>query len=181
MSSKRVDDRLLLWIDQPTPNGTNDSVATIDAEPWVIFAEASNRVQADGKRNSDLAKEFLRIFYQKENYLQFTSAVPVHLTPIFKQLANDKKYVDAASNFGSWHQRTIERLQNGSTRPILMPDANGRDRELPFLLEFQRVGILSGAVSDVLSSGKTPVQAAKRAQMRAVQVVNRSGSGVKCR
>ena len=176
-----VDDQFLLWIDQPSSTTGGASIATIDAEPWVIFSPAAERIQEDGTLNSELAKNFLRLFYAEQNYLNYTRSVPVHLTPIFETLATSETYVEATRPFESWHDRTLQRLSDGSTRPIMMPDLSETGRQLPYLLEFQRAGILSGAVSDVLEAGRTPTEAAERAQMRAVQLAERSTNTTQCR
>ncbi len=175
-----ANERTLLWLNQPTLSPGLPSVATIDAEPWVVFAAAARRQQANGMRNDALAKAFLRLFYSRENYAAYTRQVPIHLTPIFERMANDPAYVAATRPFESWHRQTLRRLSDGTTRPILMPDLSPSGRSLPFLLEFQRAGILSGAINDVLQGNYTPQAAAARAQERALQLANRS-EGISCR
>lgn len=178
-NAEDANDDLILWLDQPTKQTGQQSLATIDAEPWVVFAEARNRVQASGKTNEELAKDFLRLFYSKKNYSKYTQAVPVHLTPIFETMAEDSAYVESTKPFQKWHDYTLAKLKAGTTRPILMPDNSAIGRSLPFLLEFQRAGILSGAIADVLQTEKTPTEAAQRAQLRATQLVSRS-SNISC-
>lgn len=174
-----ANDQTLRWLDQPVLRRGLPSIATIDAEPWVVFAAAGRRQQPNGQRNDILAKDFLRLFYARENYAAFTRQVPIHLTPIFERMAQDPAYVAATRPFEQWHRRTLERLSNGSTRPILMPDLSETGRSLPFLLEFQRAGVLSGAIADVVQGGHTPQAAAERAQLRAVQLVQRT-SNITC-
>jgi ABC-type glycerol-3-phosphate transport system substrate-binding protein len=177
-SPKDASDKTLLWLDQPTSKAGLGSIATIDAEPWVVFQASANRRQADGKGNDQLAKEFIRMFYAPEFYAEYTKQVPIHLTPIFERMASEPDYVAATRPFEAWHQRTLERLRDGSTRPILMPDLSPSGRSLPFLLEFQRANILSGAITDVLQTDNSIQAAAERAQLRAMQLVKRSG--LKC-
>jgi len=173
--TKIADEKLLLWLNQPTRTAGGKSIATIDAEPWVLLSVSRNRKQSDGRTNEELGKAFLHLYYKRENYLAFTKTVPIHLTPIFEPLANDPVYVAATAPFQSWHQNTLQRLKDGSTRPILMPDLSEEGRTIPYLLDFQRAGILSGAVADVIQSNQAPEAAAKRAQTRALQLVQRSG------
>ncbi len=168
-----ANERTIYWLDQPTQRGGLTSIATIDAEPWVVFRAASLRENASGRRNDELAREFLRMFYSQASYAAFTRTVPVQLTPIFERMATDPAYVATTRPFEGWHRRTLERLRNGSTRPILMPDLSESGRTLPFLLEFQRANILSGAISDVIQTDNTVQAAAERAQLRAIQVVRR--------
>lgn len=168
-------DKTLVWLDQPTSKPGLASIATIDAEPWVVFRASANRQQANGKRNDELGKEFIRMFYSPDFYAEYTRQVPIHLTPIFERMAMDADYVAATQPFEAWHRRTIERLRDGSTRPILMPDLSPSGRALPFLLEFQRANILSGAITDVIQTDNSVHAAAERAQMRATQIVKRHG------
>ena len=172
-----ANDKEIFWLNQPTQKASHISLGTIDAEPWVVFSVSDRRLQSDGTRNSQLAKEFLQLFYEESNYLNYTQSVPIHLTPIFENIASSDEYSSSIGNFSSWNIKTIDRLKEGTIRPILMPDISPSGKSLPFLLEFSRVGILSGAVSDVLESNIPVIESAERAQQRALQIVRRSKSG----
>lgn len=175
----KADDKTYVWLDQPTSREGLTSIGTIDAEPWVIFAKAENRQQEKGgANNAELAKSFLRMFYSREFYPEYTQQVPVQLTPIFSNLASDPSYVQTTQPFGTWHERTIQRLNDDSTRPILMTDISETGRNLPFLLEFQRAGILSRAIADVIQADVSPVEAAAGAQRSTIQLVRRSSNVV---
>jgi len=170
-----ANDKELYWLDQPTLEANTQSLGTIDAEPWVIFNVSKNRKNQSGMSNDTLAKEFLRLFYSKKHYTDFTKTVPVHLTPIFESIASSSEYKSSIGEFKSWNDNTIRRLKDGTTRPILMPGGTGISKNLPFLLEFSRAKVLSGAVSDVLQSDFSIEDATNRAQERALRIVARSG------
>lgn len=176
-----VSDELVYWLQQPVAEAGLTPIATIDAEPWVVFKSSASRVQRDGVNNDQIAKDFLELFYQPKNYDLYTEAVPVHLTPIFERMANSPRYISATVPFTDWHVNTLTHLRSGTTRPILMPDISQSGKSLPFLLEFQRAGILSGAVSDVIESGASPEKAAIRAQTRAIQIVQRHSDEYTCK
>jgi multiple sugar transport system substrate-binding protein len=164
---------------QPTgPSYTGPSIATIDCEPFVIFKSAQDRKNSYGD-NSVLAKDFLRLFYQKDRYLPFVKEVPIHLTPIFEQMAQDPDYLSAplVQKWKPWADQTNLFLADPSnrTRPILMPDVSEQGRTLPFLLDFQANKILTQLVSDVVKNRTAPNTAAQAAQVRAEQLVESLG------
>ncbi len=170
-SAIAADPNVFALIEPPKgPSYTNQPVSTIDCEPFVIFKQASTRNVADGISNAVLAKEFLRFFYKKENYMKFVSKVPIHLTPIINTYANSDEYnnLQLVKNWKQWqtHSNNALKRQNG-TRPILMPDPSKEARCHPYLLEFQAKKILSNAVTDVVTGKATPSEAALKAQERA--------------
>jgi ABC-type glycerol-3-phosphate transport system substrate-binding protein len=150
----------------------------MDCEPFVIFRAAATRPALDGKNNADLAREFLRLFYQRGNYLKFVRAVPIHLTPIFQGMASSPDYLSAPllQHWKPWHDQTVAFLSRpDQTRPILMPDPTPAAKSAPYLLEFQSQRILTQAVVDVLVSDRSPEDAANRAQAAAERLVESLG------
>ena len=71
-----------VWVKPHGPSG-KEPAAQVDEEPWMLFK---------GSRNPKEAIEFLKFFYQKENYLEYVQTVPIHLFPITKSLRADKDY-----------------------------------------------------------------------------------------
>ena len=167
------------WMEQPRgPSSKGAPVATMDCEPFVIFKAAGARQAPNGKTNADLARDFLRLFYARGNYLKFVRTVPIHLTPIFQNMASDPEYLNAPllQRWKPWHEQTVAFLSKPQqTRPILMPDVSPAAKSAPYLLEFQSQRILTQAVVDVLVSDKTPEEASKRAQAAAEQLVDSLG------
>ena len=64
-----ANEQTIYWLNQPTQRAGLPSIATIDAEPWVVFRAASRRENANGRRNDELAKEF------------FACSTPSNFTP----------------------------------------------------------------------------------------------------
>ncbi|HEX8172493.1 MAG TPA: ABC transporter substrate-binding protein [Thermoanaerobaculia bacterium] len=163
------------WMAQPRgPHYAGPPIATIDCEPFVIFRAAASRAAPDNKTNADLARSFLRLFFQREYYLRFVKSVPIHLTPIFEGMAQSPEYLSAplVTEWKPWHDQTVAFLANpAQTRPILMPDVSPAAKSAPYLLEFQARRILTQAVVDVLESDASPQDAAARAQAAAEQLV----------
>lgn len=155
------------WMPQVTgPSYNGEPIATIDCEPYVIFKKNSGNAETDSQREK-LAKEFLTLYFKSDNYINFVNKVPIHLTPIFKNMALNAPYTsnELISRWKPWEQQTIQFLENPNrVRPILMPDNSITGRKIPFLLEFQARNILTKAVSAVVSEDVAPEIAAKRAQ-----------------
>lgn len=106
--------------------------ATIDAEPWVIPALA---------KEPELAKRFLEFFYETDNYLEYATSVPIHLTPILRDLAESAEYMSHphVAKWLPYHQELMQLLEAGTVRPIFMSAANDRLRPALYRLEGIRV------------------------------------------
>jgi ABC-type glycerol-3-phosphate transport system substrate-binding protein len=145
-------------IDKDAPEGTNNpehfavmkqlpgpsgsiGFATVDAEPWVIF-KSSNKIKA--------AKEFLRAFYKKENYIDFAQQVPIHLTPIIKEFAESSLYLDTPflKKWKAWQDASTYMLGSNRANPILV--SSPEDRSFPYLFELQASHVISKAVVAVV-------------------------------
>jgi multiple sugar transport system substrate-binding protein len=135
------------------PSGTK-GFATLDAEPWVVLK---------GSPHPDIARKFLRFFYQKENYLQFAGSVPIHLTPIYRSLALSSDYTSLplVQKWRPYHDYEIKMLDEGSVLPIFM--ARTEDRLLPALFKLEGSRVVSGMVRDVSQNGLTPEEAVRKA------------------
>lgn len=175
--------RAALQIDKDAPAGMNDpdhfavmpqpagpsgtqGYATLDAEPWVVFQRS---------QNVDLAKEFLRLFYRRDNYLRFCRTVPMHLTPIFRSMAESGEYLNDPfiKKWVPWQEQLLTSLRSGRVKPIFVSE--DADLRRPFLLEFQGSRILSDLVFAVAKDGEDPVRAATAAQAKAEALVERLG------
>ena len=151
---------------QPVGPSGSTSYATIDCEPWVIFS---------GSKNIELGKEFLKAYYERSNYLNFVSQVPIHLTPITKSLAESREYLDLpfVKKWTPWQDLTFEMMRDNRTRPIFL--AQEKDRTLPFLMELQGSRVLTDMVMAVTVEGMTPEKAAAAAQTKAEGLIENLG------
>lgn len=159
-----ANDSVFAWMHQPTgpSNFDNHSVATIDCEPWVILKKEGNT-----KEHIQLCKDFIKTYYEKSNYIKFTSQVPIHLTPIFKAYASDTSYTKNIKHWTSWNNMTMDYLMqkdNLSVRPILMPDTTDIGKSWPFLLDLQYSNILYDNIILVLTTDEPIKEIAKSMQ-----------------
>lgn len=151
---------------QPVGPSGNKSYATIDCEPWSIFASS---------KAINEAKEFLKFFYQKENYLRYTLQVPIHLTPILRSVAESKEYMenDFVKKWKPWQETSLTMIRENRVRPILL--TKDYEKDLPFLMELQGSRILTDMVLAVTIEGKSPEAAAKEAQQKAEDLITKMG------
>lgn len=151
----------------PGPSGKTPA-AQLDCEPWMVFRDA---------RSASEAVEFLKFFYQDDNYIPYLHSVPIHLLPIKKSTYKDPRY---------WNNKTIEKwrpwvdmqeryFRGDWIKPILVTDWD--DMRKPYLLEILSSGILVDMVMDAVK-GTPSAQAAAKAQRR-VEDLLASGGYVK--
>jgi ABC-type glycerol-3-phosphate transport system substrate-binding protein len=176
--------RTIGYIEKYAPEGTRDpehfmpllrprgpsgkvGVSALDGENWAVFTQS---------KYPNEAFEFLRIFYKKENYLQYCHSVPIHLSPIFKSMLTDPAYLanERIKKWKPWHDVMMSGLKSGRFLPIgfSRPD----DNVLPFLAELDGSGIVADMVVEVMVGGKPPKAEADRAQKRAEELLTQLGA-----
>ncbi|MDB5711574.1 MAG: sugar transporter substrate-binding protein [Sphingomonas bacterium] len=167
------------FMSAPTNQLAGPSVATIDCEPFVIFSHTEKEKGVGNLSKRDLAARFLRAFYKRKNYLKFVSTVPIHLTPIFSNLAQDPAYLSSfRKEWRPWHDRTLTLLsEKRYTRPILVPGPDNstleEDLRNPYLLPLQAQGIISHAITEALAPGADIDKILTTAQAAAMRLVDR--------
>ena len=150
------------------PRGPSGKVgiSALDGENWAVFTQS---------KYPNESFEFLRIFYKKENYLQYCHSVPIHLSPIFKSMLNDPEYLanPRIKKWKSWHDVMIAGLNQQRFLPIGF--SRPEDNLLPFLAELDGSGIVADMVVEVMVGGKNPKAEADRAQKRAEELLTQLG------
>ena len=170
---------------QPGNGEGTPGVATIDAEPWALFA------QPDGESTQEirleLGKEFLRRFYEHDTYMEVCSSVPVHLQPVFSNMFQEYRISPNQVGWSHWLDVSRQALENaGHTAPILMDSGGGTSQYITFALSMQRSDLLADMVLDAVAPVKDVLlgngddvdarredaidKAIARAQERAMQV-----------
>jgi ABC-type glycerol-3-phosphate transport system substrate-binding protein len=176
--------RTIGYIEKYAPEGTRDpehfmpllrphgpsgkvGVSALDGENWAVFTQS---------KYPNEAFEFLRIFYKKENYLQYCHSVPIHLSPIFKSMLTDPAYLanERIKKWKPWHDVMMSGLKSGRFLPIGFSRSD--DNVLPFLAELDGSGIVADMVVEVMVGGKTPKAEADRAQKRAEELLTQLGA-----
>jgi multiple sugar transport system substrate-binding protein len=155
-----------VWLKPHGPSGKEPAVQ-VDEEPWMLFK---------GSKNPAEAVEFLKFFYQKENYLEYIQTVPIHLFPITKSLRSDKDYqaTPMIQRWKSWIEVQEQYLNNDQGKPTLVvdwDDMNGK----PYLMEVLGSGILRDMVLDAVLENKSARDAAARAQKRLEDLLKSKG------
>ena len=75
-------------------------------------------------KNTKEAIEFLKFFYQDDNYLEYVATVPIHLFPITKSLRNSPKYqnVEMIQRWKGWIEVQQQYLDKDQGKPTLIVD-----------------------------------------------------------
>ena len=146
------------------PSGT-EFMTQLDGEQWMVFEHAEY---------PDEAIDFLKFFYQRDNYRKYAQSVPIHLLPIDRTMYEDAAYWEQTPAFDTWRfwvgiQRNF--IAQGNARPVIEWD----DLKIPYLSEVGGSGILIDMVSDVITERRTPEEAAQYAQRRTEQLIEEMG------
>jgi len=155
-----------VWVKPRGPSGTKPA-AQVDEEPWMLFK---------GSKHPKEAIEFLKFFYQDENYLEYIQTVPIHFFPITKSLRENKAYQETPmiKKWKGWLDVQGYYLDNDLVKPTLIidwKDVVGK----PYLLEILGSAILKDMVMEVTKEGVPPEKAAARAQKRAEELIKDRG------
>jgi multiple sugar transport system substrate-binding protein len=155
-----------VWVKPHGPSG-KEPAAQVDEEPWMLFK---------GSKNPKEAIEFLKFFYQKENYLEYVQTVPIHLFPITKSLRADKDYqaTPMIQRWKSWIEVQEGYLNNDQGKPTLVVDWDDMNSK-PYLMEVLGSGILRDMVMDVALEKKPARDAGARAQKRLEELLKSKG------
>jgi len=138
----------------------------LDCEPWMVFK--------DGK-NPQGAIDFLKFFYQPDNYRKYIQTVPIHFFPIRKSVQKDPKYL-ATPDLGTWKfwvdaQKNI--IANHDPKPLFITEWD--DLDLPFVQEVASSGIMVEMVTDVVEGRLSAADSAAKAQKRTEKLITQLG------
>ena len=155
-----------VWIKPHGPSGTEPAVQ-VDEEPWMLFKDSKHQKEAI---------EFLKFFYQDDNYLEYVATVPIHLFPITKSLRNSPKYqnLEMIQRWKGWIEVQQGYLDRDQGKPTLVVDWADMT-EKPYLMEVLGSGILRDMVMDVAVEKMEPQEAAERAQKRLEVLLRNKG------
>lgn len=144
------------------PSG-DEAITQLDAEPWVAFKDAPD---------SDGAAEFLKFFYQHENYLRWIETVPTQLLPVMPSMFDDPKYksLPEVKKWKFWIDQQRDVLESGQAYPLMMTQVS--DLKLPYLSDLYGSEILVDMVKDVVENGVDPEKAMADAQKRADELLS---------
>jgi len=155
-----------VWVKPHGPSGTKPA-AQVDEEPWLMFK---------GCKHPKEAKEFLKFFYQDDNYLEYIQTVPIHFFPITKSLRRNKAYQETPmiKKWKGWLDVQGYYLDNDLVKPTLIIDWKDMAGK-PYLMEILGSGILKDMVMEVTKEAVPPEKAAAKAQKRAEELIKGRG------
>ena len=155
-----------VWIKPHGPSGS-EPAAQVDEEPWMMFKDAKNTKEA---------VEFLKFFYQDDNYREYVATVPIHLFPITKSLRNSAAYqnMEMIQRWKGWIDVQQAYLDKDQGKPTLIVDWADMTQK-PYLMEVLGSGILRDMVMDVVLEKNEPQKAAEKAQKRLEDLMRSKG------
>jgi ABC-type glycerol-3-phosphate transport system substrate-binding protein len=155
-----------VWIKPHGPGGTKPA-AQVDQEPWMLFK---------GCKYPNEAKEFLKFFYQDDNYLEYIQTVPIHFFPITKSLRQSRAYQQTPmiQRWKGWLDVQEYYLDNDLVKPTLVIEWKDMASK-PYLMDILGSGILKDMVMEVTKEGVAPEKAAASAQRKAEELIKDKG------
>jgi multiple sugar transport system substrate-binding protein len=139
----------------------------MDAEIWVVFSKS--KVQ-------DAAKEWLKLFYTKEMYLNYVAQHPIHMAPILKSLRNDPDYkaLPALKQWPSWIRQQEMYIDQKLAIPVgvFYPAAN---IQIPFLAEVFDSGIIADEIVGYVQGRRKVKEASQRINDRVTDLIKKLG------
>ena len=154
-----------VWLKPHGPSG-NVPAVQVDEEPWMLFKAAKNQKEAI---------EFLKFFYQDDNYLEYIRSVPIHFFPITKSLRQSAAYKETPmiERWKGWLDVQEQYLDKDWGKPTLIVDWPDMNR--PYLMEVLGSGILRDMVIDVAVEKMDAPKAAEKAQKRLEELLRSRG------
>jgi ABC-type glycerol-3-phosphate transport system substrate-binding protein len=155
-----------VWVKPHGPSG-NAPAAQVDEEPWMLFKDGKNQREAI---------EFLKFFYQDDNYLEYIRTVPIHFFPVTKSLRQSPAYrqTEMIQRWKGWLDAQEQYLAKDQGKPTLVVDWADMT-EKPYLMEVLGSGILRDMVMDVVIEKMTPQRASEKAQKRLEDMLRGKG------
>jgi multiple sugar transport system substrate-binding protein len=145
----------------------NTAYTDMDAELWVIFSKS---------KNQDLAKEWLKLFYTRDMYLNYIRQYPIHMIPILKSLRNDPEYkaLPELKQWPSWVRQQELYIDKGLAIPVgvFQPAKN---IQIPFLAEVFDSGIIADEIVGMVQGRRKPKEAGQRITERANDLIKKLG------
>ena len=134
----------------------------LDGEHWVVYKSS---------KNPEWALEFLKFFFEKPNYLEYTNSVPLHLLPIDIRLFRDPEYTEEPlrKQWKSLLDVQFDYMDKKLAWPLLMLQQS--DARIPYIAEVANSGTIADMVYDVVDKGLSPEGAADKQQKRTDQLI----------
>jgi multiple sugar transport system substrate-binding protein len=142
------------------------SYTDLDAELLVVFSKS---------KNQDLAKEWLKLFYQKDLYLNYIAQYPVHMFPITKSLADDPDYkaLPELKQWKAWIGIQEEYIKRKQALPVGVYAEH--ELQIPFSAEVFDSGMIVDEIVAVVQGRRKPKEAGERITERANELIKKLG------
>ena len=119
--------------------------------------------------------EWLKLFYNRDLYLNYIAQYPVHMYPITKSLAKDPGYkaLPELKQWPAWVGIQAEYIKRNQAFPVGVTAKH--EMQIPFLLEVFDSGIIADEIVAMVQGRKKPKQAGQVMTERANDLIKKLG------
>ena len=151
-----------IW--RPVGPSGKKSFTDLDCEFWVVFAKS---------KQQDLAREWIKLFFEKDLYLNYIAQFPVHMIPTTKSLLKDPEYraLPDLNRWKNWVQYQIEYISRKEAAPVGVYGAH--ESQIPFQMEIFDSGIIMDELMAIIQNRRKVKEAAQRISDRANDIIKR--------
>lgn len=119
--------------------------------------------------------EWLKLFYERDLYLNYIAQYPVHMYPITKSLANDPGYkaLPELKQWKAWIDIQAEYISRKQALPVGIYAPH--ELHIPFVMEVFDSGIIVDEIVSVVQGRRNPKQAGQRMTERTKELIKKIG------
>lgn len=145
------------------PSGSK-SFTDLDCEFWVVFSKS---------KEPELAKEWIKLFYEPDLYLNYIAQFPIHMMPITKSLQKDPRYqaLPELKKWKHWVDYQMEYINRNQAVPVGVYGFH--ESTIPFLMEVFDSGIIMDELLAVIQGRRKAKEAGQRITERANDMIQK--------
>jgi ABC-type glycerol-3-phosphate transport system substrate-binding protein len=139
----------------------------MDAEIWVVFSKS---------KLQDLAKQWVRLFFTRDLYLNYVAQYPIHMPPILRSVRNDPEY-KALPDFKRW-PNWLRMQELNIDQKLAIPVGvyyPATNIQIPFLAEVFDSGIVADELVGYAQGRRKVKEAAQRINDRVTDLIKKLG------
>jgi hypothetical protein len=124
-------------------------------------------------KEQELAREWIKLFFERDLYLNYIAQFPVHMIPTTKSLLKDPGYLalPELSRWKNWVRYQVEYISRKEAAPVGVYGAH--ESPIPFQMEIFDSGIIMDELMAVIQNRKKAKEAGQRITERANDIIRR--------
>lgn len=164
---------IFMPLEPPHGPGGRAGTTSVDCEPFVLINQKKNKglSASDATTIEAAGRLYLELLYRRDNYMKLMRSAPIQLIPIFRSMQDEYAQDPFIKRWRPWYDQAVRMIEQGRANPYFT--TNLPELSIPYLFELYGEKVITEMVSDVLTGGKSPGDAARLAQKRALQIADR--------